>query len=71
MTSQSAKAAVSTIGIDIGKNTFHLVGMDDSGATVLRQKVSRGRLERRFADMPPCLVGMEACVGAHFLSRQL
>ncbi len=47
MTSQSAKAAVSTIGIDIGKNTFHLVGMDASGAIVLRQKVSRGQLEKR------------------------
>ena len=71
MTRQSAKAVVSTVGIDIGKNTFHLVGMDASGAIVLRQKVSRGQLEKRFANMPPCLVGMEACVGAHFLSRQL
>jgi transposase len=71
VTRQSAKAVVSTIGIDIGKNTFHLVGMDASGAIVLRQKVSRGQLEKRFANMTPCLVGMEACVGAHFLSRQL
>ncbi len=71
MTRQSTKAVVSTIGIDIGKNTFHLVGMDASGAIVLRQKVSRGQLEKRFANMPPCLIGMEACVGAHFLSRQL
>ena len=50
MTSQSAKA--STIGIDIGKNTFHLVGMDASGAIVLRQNVSRGQLEKRFANLP-------------------
>ncbi len=71
MTKTSPKAAVSTIGIDIGKNTFHLVGMDGSGAIVLRQKVSRGQLEKRFANLPPCLIGMEACVGAHFLSRQL
>ncbi len=71
MTHQSAKAVVSTIGIDIGKNTFHLVGMEASSAVVLRQKVSRGQLEKRFANMAPCLVGMEACVGAHFLSREL
>ncbi len=71
MTKRSTKGVVSTIGIDIGKNTFHLVGMDASGAIVLRQKVSRGQLEKRFANVPPCLVGMEACVGAHFLSRQL
>ncbi len=71
MTNQSTEVAPRTIGIDIGKNTFHLVGMDASGAIVLRQKVSRGQLEKRFANMPPCLIGMEACVGAHFLSRLL
>ena len=59
------------IGIDIGKNTFHVVGLDGSGAIVLRQKSSRGQVEARFATMPPCLIGMEACVGAHRLSRRL
>jgi transposase len=63
--------AVATIGIDIGKNTFHLVGLDGNGAIVLRQKFSRRQVEARLANMPPCLVGMEACVGAHHLSRQL
>ncbi len=51
-------------GIDIGKNSFHIVGLDQRGAIVLRQKWSRGQVEARFANMPPCLVGMEACVGA-------
>ena len=41
------------------------------GAIVLRQKWSRGQVEARFANMPPCLIGMEACVGAHHLSRGL
>ena len=41
------------------------------GAIALRQKLSRGQVEVRFANMPPCLIGMEACVGAHHLSRQL
>jgi len=59
------------IGIDIGKNSFHVVGLDARGAIVLRQKWSRGQVEARFANMPPCLVGMEACVGAHHLSRKL
>jgi transposase len=63
--------AVATIGIDIGKNTFHLIGLDRKGAIVLRQKLSRGQVEGRLANMPPCLIGMEACVGAHHLSRQL
>jgi hypothetical protein len=53
-----------TVGIDIGKNSFHVVGHDERGAIVLRQKWSRGQLEARFANMPPCLVGTEACVGA-------
>ena len=55
----------------IGKNSFHIVGHDERGAIVLRQKWSRGQVEARFANMPPCLVGMEACVGAHHLSRKL
>ncbi len=59
------------IGVDIGKNSFHVVGLDQRGAIVLRQKWSRGQVESRFANMPPCLIGMEACVGAHHLSRQL
>src|SRR5438477_11278181 len=63
--------AVATIGIDIGKNTFHLIGLDKIGAIVLRQKLSRGQVDARLANMPPCLIGMEACVGAHHLSRQL
>src|SRR5258707_1178262 len=41
------------------------------GAIVLRQKWSRGQIEARLANIPPCLIGMEACVGAHHLSRKL
>ena len=69
--SQGLNCAVAVIGIDIGKNTFHVVGLDDHGAIVLRQKWSRGQIEARLANMPPCLIGMEACVGAHHLSRKL
>jgi transposase len=62
---------IAFVGIDIGKNSFHIVGLDDCGAIVLRQKWSRGQVEARFANMAPCLIGMEACVGAHHLSRGL
>jgi transposase len=58
-------AAVATMGIDIGKNSLHFVGLDQRGAIVLRQKWSRGQVEARLANMPPCLIGMKACVGAH------
>ena len=59
------------IGIYIGKNSLHVVGRDKRGAIALRQKWSRGQVETRLANMPPCLIGMEACVGAHHLSRKL
>src|SRR4030081_1512725 len=68
---ETGKTAVTVIGIDIGKNSFHVVGLNQRGAIVLRQKWSRGQVESRFANMPPCLIGMEACVGAHHLSRRL
>ena len=67
----TAQIAIAVIGIDIGKNSFHIVGLDHRGAIVLRQKWSRGQVEARFANMSPCLIGMEACVGAHHLSRKL
>jgi hypothetical protein len=47
--------AVATIGIDIGKNTFHLIDLDKMGAIVLRQKLSRSQIDARLANMPPCL----------------
>ena len=69
--SQNLNNAIAVIGIDIGKNSFHVVGLDGRGAIVLRQKWSRGRVEARLANTPSCLIGMEACVGAHHLSRKL
>ena len=69
--SQNLNTAIAVVGIDIGKNSFHVVGQDERGTIVLHQKWSRGQVEERFANMPPCLIGMEACVGAHHLSRKL
>jgi transposase len=69
--SQTLNTAIAVVGIDIGKNSFHIVGHDERGAIVLRQKWSRGQIGARLANLPPCLIGMEACVGAHHLSRKL
>jgi transposase len=69
--SHKLNSEIAVIGIDIGKNSFHVVGHDKGGAIVLRQKWSRGQVETRLANLPPCLIGMEACVGAHHLSRKL
>jgi transposase len=71
MPHQSTAAIVATIGIDIGKNTFHLVGLDQRGNIVLQLKTSRQQLEWRLANVPCCLIGMEACSGAHHIGRQL
>src|SRR6266513_2421892 len=68
---EALKNSIAFVGIDIGKNSFHVVGLDECGAIVLRQRWSRGQVEARLVNMLPCLIGMEACVGAHHLSRRL
>jgi len=54
---------IAVVGIDIGKTSFHIISLDRRGAVVLRQRWSRCQVAARFANLPPCLVGMEACVG--------
>jgi transposase len=68
---RQATDQVMTIGIDIGKNSFHLIGLDGAGNIVLHRKMSRSQVILRLANLQPCLIGMEACVGAYHLSRQL
>src|SRR6266480_5797264 len=67
----SAVHAVTTIGIDMGKNTLHMIGLDSRGAIVLREKVSRGRIVSRLANSPPCLIGIEAGMATHYVAREL
>jgi transposase len=70
--SQKTDAVVaSTIGIDTGKNTLHLVGLDEQGTIVLREKLARGRIGRRLANIPRCLIGIEAGMGTHYVTREL
>jgi hypothetical protein len=54
--SHKLNAGIAVIGIDIGKNSFHVVGLDRRGAIVLRQKWSRGQVETRLANLPSCLI---------------
>lgn len=62
---------VTTLGIDLAKNTFSLHGVDGHGKTVLRKTLSRAKLMPFLAQQPPCLIGMEACSGSHHWARQL
>ncbi len=58
-------------GIDLGKTVFHLVGLSKEGHVVLKKRLSRKQLISLTVNMPCCLIGMEACAGAHFLARVL
>src|SRR5271157_3996465 len=62
---------IHTIGIDLGKTVFHLVGLNVHGEVVVRKKFSRKQLLRFTSKVQVALIGMEACGGAHFLSRAL
>ena len=64
-------SSLTSIGVDIGKNTFHLVGFDGHGKIALRRKIKRLSLVSKFKKLPRCIVGMEACLSAHFVSRTL
>ena len=71
MSHKTAATAAQTIGIDTGKNTLHLIGLDDKGAIVLRDKIARGRIAARFANVPRCLIGIEAGMATHYVAREL
>jgi transposase len=58
-------------GIDIGKNTFHVVGLDNTGKPTLHSKFHRDRLLVYFANTPAALIGMESCPGSQWLARKL
>jgi transposase len=62
---------IHTIGIDLGKTVFHLVGLNLRGEAVARRKCSRTQLLQFTANVQVDLIGMEACAGAHFLGRAL
>jgi transposase len=68
-TAETARLAV--IGVDIGKEVFHLVAFDTDGKIAFRKKIRRLGLADTFEQLPPCIVGMEACLSAHFVSRTL
>lgn len=62
---------IKALGIDLAKSVFHLCGMDKQGKVVLRRRLSRGKLLEFLANVPPCLIGMEACGGTHYWAREI
>ena len=68
---ESNTASPTVIGIDIGKEVFHLVGFGADGKIAFRRRIRRLALRDVFEKLPPCIVAMEACLSAHFVSRTL
>ena len=62
---------IASIGIDLGKNTFHLVALGEHNKVLIRKKFSRTQLLAYTANLPSSLVGLEACAGAHFMGTSL
>src|SRR5882757_912349 len=60
---------ISVLGVDLGKNVCSLVGLDPTGAVVLRRRAKRETVIALAAKLSPCIVGMEACCGAYHLGR--
>jgi len=62
---------ISVIGLDFAKNVFQVHAVNEAGTVVLRKRLSRSQMPRFFAKLSPCLIGMEACGGAHYWHRKL
>jgi transposase len=62
---------ITTIGFDLAKNVFQVHGVEADGQTRVRRQSRRGEVLRFFENLPPCLVGMEACSSSHFWAREI
>lgn len=62
---------ITAVGLDLAKSVFQVHGVDERGQAVLRKTLRRSQLATFFAQLPRCLIGMEACGGAHHWARQL
>ena len=62
---------IATIGIDLAKNVFQLHGVNCHGKVELRRQIHRGQMRGLFVNLPPSLIGMEACASAHYWARTL
>ncbi len=60
---------IKVLGIDLGKTVCSLAGLDEAGTVVFRKRLQRHRLLDFLATLPPCVVAMEACGGAHHIGR--
>jgi transposase len=62
---------ITTVGIDLAKNLFQIHGVDERGRALLRKQLRRAQVAVFFGNLPPCVIGMEACASAHYWGRTL
>jgi len=62
---------ITRVGVDIAKQVFQIHGVGENGKTRLRKQLARAKMLEFFAQLPPCLVGIEACSSAHYWGREL
>ena len=62
---ESNQGSLAVIGVDIGKEVFHIVGLGVDGKIAFRKKIRRSGLKDAFEKLPPCIVGMEACLSSN------
>ena len=62
---------ITAVGIDLAKNVFAIHGVDERGTVMVRKQLKRAEVAKFFANLPPCLIGMEACASAHYWARKL
>jgi len=67
MSFKTDSATARTIGIDTGKYTLHMIGLDEKGTIVLREKIARDRIAARLVNVPQCLIGIEAGMATHYV----
>jgi transposase len=71
LTEEGVTMKITTIGIDLAKSVFQIHGVDGHGKTLLKKQIKRSEMATFFSNIPPCLIGMEACGGAHYWARKL
>lgn len=62
---------LTTVGIDLAKNVFQVHGIDEHGKVLVKKQLRRDQMATFFVNLPPCLLGMEACGSAHYWARKL